>query len=277
MLTSLTGFVKKCLYGGLPYIITRVTNPNSKKLPYLKYQMLHGYTRYPYEFANQYLNMDIDVHTDEDCGLHYVMHRGSKRLYFPRKMAQKSIAGLYKALLIEQDVRHAHHYVDDLAEFRDKTLLDVGAAEGMISLDAIEEIKQVYMFECDNDWIEALEATFAPWQEKIRIIHKFVGNSNVGQFTTIDTFLKDKSHSDLFLKMDIEGAECSALEGAENLFGESTNLEFAICTYHRHSDVRMIPDFLSAHGCKFDFMPGYFYVGHGLRKAVVRGSCVPKN
>jgi hypothetical protein len=271
MLRDFKNAVKKCLYGGVPYIATRLLSPHSPKLPYLKYQMLKGYTHYPYDFAEEYLNADVEVQTDAECGLPYVMHRGEKRLYFPRKMSAAAVTTLYKSLLIEQDARHAHHYVESLSEFRGRTLLDVGAAEGILSLEAIEAVKKVYLFECDEDWIEALEATFAPWRQKVSIVHKFVGNSVSEEFTTIDAFLADKSHSNLFLKMDIEGAECSALEGAAGLFSEPTDLEFAICIYHRRNDRRQISEFLSAHGCTFEVKPGYFYSKHRLRPAVVRG------
>ena len=62
----------------------------------------------------------------------------------------------------------------------------------------------VYLFECDEDWIEPLIATFKPWESKIEIVRKFVSNKNGDNITSLDTFLKNKSIN-LFLKMDIEG------------------------------------------------------------------------
>ena len=44
----------------------------------------------------------------------------------------------------------------------------------------------------------------------------------------LDNFLKDKSRKDIFLKMDIEGAECMALQGCMELFAKADHLDFAI-------------------------------------------------
>lgn len=39
-----------------------------------------------------------------------------------------------------------------------------------------------------------------------------------------------------FIKMDIEGAEVSALIGADKVFKNSKDIRCAICAYHRHGD-----------------------------------------
>ena len=80
----------------------------------------------------------------------------------------------YKGLLIEQDRRSAHRYVGSYEELRGKTLLDIGAAEAIFTLDTIEYINHAYLFECDEAWVEALNATFTPWKDKITIVRKYV-------------------------------------------------------------------------------------------------------
>lgn len=80
----------------------------------------------------------------------------------------------YRGLLIEQDKRSAHRYVDSYEELKGKTLLDIGAAEAIFTLDTIEYMDHAYLFECDESWIEALEVTFAPYKEKITIVRKYV-------------------------------------------------------------------------------------------------------
>ena len=47
--------------------------------------------------------------------------------------------------------------------------MDAGCAEGYTSLEVVEEVDHLYLFECDEAWIEALEATFALWREKVTI------------------------------------------------------------------------------------------------------------
>ena len=76
------------------------------------------------------------MNVDNTNGLPYVFHNGRK-LYFKRDMlAFAEVA--YRGLLIEQDKRSAHRYVDSYEELKGKTLLDIGAAEAIFTLDTIE-------------------------------------------------------------------------------------------------------------------------------------------
>ncbi len=263
--------IKRVLYGTIPYAFLRIFHPGSSKLPYYKFLKDHEYSRYVYDFAREYLEKDIPVYTNKEKELPYVIH-SERKLYFPRTYSDSKVRNTYRALLIEQDTRHPHHYVESLNEFENKTLLDIGAAEGFTSLEAIEKVKYVYLFECDPGWLEALTATFEPWKEKVQIIRKYIGKRTQGDTLTLDDFMKDKPRNDLFLKMDIEGAECDALEGSKELFATASRMDFAICTYHRKNDVKRISAFLNRFGCAYTPRPGYMYVKHRLRTAVVRGN-----
>ena len=206
--------IKRWLYGVIPHVFTSVFNPASEKLAYYDILRKEGYSHFPYPFAKAYLELPVEVMDDPQKGLPYVLHDGNKRLYYPREWTPERIRKNYRSLRIEQDPRHAHHYIDNRAELRERTLLDVGAAEGIFSLDVIEEVKAVYLFECEKQWIEALHATFEPWAEKVTIVQKFVGNSNDATHTTLDRFAEEQQlQSPVFLKMDIEGTECEALMG----------------------------------------------------------------
>ena len=78
------------------------------------------------------------MNVDNTNGLPYVFHNGRK-LYFKRDMlAFTEVA--YRGLLIEQDKRSAHRYVDSYEELKGKTLLDIGAVEAIFTLDTIEYI-----------------------------------------------------------------------------------------------------------------------------------------
>ena len=262
--------LKKYLWGSIPYFYLRILNPKSEKLKYLQFIRTNGYTHYPYDYAGKYADMNIEVKKDDENGLRYVIHQG-KKLYFAKHVTSANIDKAYKALLIEQDTESSHRYVNSDDEFMGKTLIDVGAAEGLITLNAIEKIKFAYLFECDEQWIEALEATFAPWKEKICIIQRYISDNSKGKNLALDDFLKDKPKENLFLKMDIEGAEYSALNGASQLFSETADLDFAICTYHKKKDIKMISSFLKKHNCTFSIRKEYLYVKHKLRPGVARG------
>lgn len=264
--------IKVFLYGVIPYIITKILEPSSDKLEYYKFFIRHGYTRYPYAFAKEYLNKPIQILYDQEKQLPYVIHKESKKLYFPREYSMEKIEKNYKALSIEQDRRHPHHYINSAKELSGKTLLDIGAAEGFTSLDTIEHTRFVYLFEYEDKWIEALKATFEPWKEKVQIIKKFIGNQNSDLYGTIDQLVPKEAFNNAFLKMDIEGNECNALAGCIRLFTDSANLNFAICTYHKKEDEQNISKFLDQFGCHYSFSDGYIFVKHSFRKCIIKGS-----
>lgn len=69
--------------------------------------------------------------------------------------------------------------------------------------------------------------------------------NNMIKVTSLDTELKDIPVS--FIKMDIEGAELKALEGAKEII-KKYKPKLAICVYHKAEDIYTIPEFvLSLH------------------------------
>lgn len=230
----------------------------------------HGLTSYPAPYSLEYKNKKVDVFRDDSKDLSYVLHN-KKKLYFPNNYNAEKIATLYLSLITEQDKRSAHRYVESYDELKGKTLLDIGAAEGIFSLDTIEKVEKVYLFECEKFWIEALTATFEPWSSKVVIIEKYVGIKSENNFTTIDDFLEGKSKDNLFLKMDIEGAEQSALKGALKTLKDGKNINLAVCTYHKPEDPAEISAFLKSLGYKYEFTQGMLYWGKRVSKAVIRG------
>ena len=262
--------LKTFIYGTVRYAFCRLFRPSSLRIGYYKYFMVHGYTRFPYQYAAKYFESLPEIHANNENGLKYVWHKG-KRLYFPGYLSDERIRKMYIALKIEQDAESSHKYVDSVEEFRDKILLDIGAAEGLIALEAVEVASRIYLFECNPKWQEALEATFAPWKEKVSIINKYVSDNNNGENITLDRFLEDDKHGKFFLKIDIEGAERNALEGAKGIFLNSGNVEFAVCVYHKSDDKKVISRFLDRHGCTYTPRDGFLYTGHSFRTGVIRG------
>ncbi|GHT43883.1 hypothetical protein AGMMS49965_18600 [Bacteroidia bacterium] len=228
----------------------------------------YGLTPYPYEFMLEYKKLPVECVYDNQSDLYYVMYNG-KKLYF-KGDTPKDIVSLYQSLRVEQDIRAPHRYVNDYSRLKGKTLLDIGAAEGIFSLDVIEFVKHVYLFECDKDWTAALKATFAPWKDKITIVEKYVSDINDESNITIDRFLEGKDKSNLFLKMDIEGYEQAALRGAANTLKEVRDLDYSICTYHHPDDAEEISKTLSDNHFESEFTDGFLWFGGGLRKAIIR-------
>ena len=150
-----------------------------------------------------------------------------------------------------------------------KILLDIGAAEGIFTLNAIEQISHAYLFECDEEWIEALEATFAPWKEKITIVRKYVSDTDEGDYITLDRYFQETtSGKRFFLKMDIEGYERKALKGAQQLLKQA-DVSGAVCLYHRKDDKEVIQKICAENGFETSIRPNFLYIENEMRPGVL--------
>jgi len=243
--------------------------PDTEKNRAYAFMGKYGLTHYPYPFSLEYKKMSINCFFDEQLQMYYVIHSG-KKLYFPKSYPEKEILLAYRDLLSEQDERSPHQYVKDINRLKGKILLDIGAAEAIFSLEVIELVNYVYIFECDENWIEALTATFGSWKNKVTIIRKYVSDINDENNITIDRFLEEKEKTNLFLKMDIEGYESVALKGASNTLKESPDIDFAICTYHKKEDAKGIARSFRSYNIEYEQTDGYLYYKNELRKAILR-------
>lgn len=206
-------------------------------------------------FADTYKWEEIEVLIDSSNGLRYVMHQG-KRLYFVRSFNDRTVKYCYNGLITEQDPQSPHCYLGDNFEVKDNDiLLDVGSAEGIFSLTHIEKLKHVVLFERDPQWVEALQATFAPWKEKVTIVRKYVSDCDDNENVTIDSFLSDKPYRPSFIKIDVEGAEQRVLNGMEKTI-KLPDLRMALCTYHQQADYKNFTRFLAEKGFRCNASKG---------------------
>ena len=234
-----------------------------------RYMGKHGYSCYPFEKTIKYKKLPVTVFYDETKGLSYVIHN-QKRLYAKRDYPEFVIKSKYRALLTEQDANSSHRYVESYNELQGKTLLDIGAAEGIFALDAIEYVKKVYLFECDEEWMAPLQATFEPWKDKVEIVKKYVGGNNDDNFITIDSFMKDKEQNNVFIKMDIEGYELESLNNAKELLTNGQSIALSVCTYHNENDAKNISNFFETLGYSHYLTPGLLFYETHLRKTICR-------
>lgn len=231
----------------------------------------YGLTPYPWPFTLEY-NTLAECLKDEPTGLYYVFHN-NKKLFFPKEFTVTQIQLLYKSLLIEQDMRSPHKYLEgNFLPLQGKILLDIGGAEGIFSLDAVEYIQHAYIFECEPIWTDALTQTFAPWINKVSIIPKYVSNKNSDTEITVDHFLKTQSFTttaELFIKMDIEGAELFALQGASETL-KNNNVQLSVCTYHTPTDAESIDTYLRSLGYCTQFTEGYLFFNKSFNRGILR-------
>ncbi len=234
----------------------------------------HGITSYPGAYSLKYKTLPIKVEHDSALGLPWVLHN-ERKLYFPATMKAEQVTRLYRSLITEQDPEAAHRYVASYESLKGWTLLDVGAAEGIFSLDVIELVDKVYLFEYEPYWQAPLQATFAPWKHKVEIVHRYVGDRDNEQFIRLDTLFADATPPRLFLKMDIEGWERTALAGASALLHKNTEMRASVTVYHRPDDPAVIGGIFREAGFQTSFNPGYIYWGKRLSTALIRAEKKP--
>ncbi len=117
-----------------------------------------------------------------------------------------------------------------------------------------------------------MEATFAPYKEKITIVRKYVSDVDEEDNITLDTFFRDEGKfiDNLFLKMDIEGYERKALEGAVHILEHGRQIGGSVCIYHLHDDKKVIKSELKKFNLKTSIQPGYLYFEKEMRSAIIR-------
>ena len=254
-----------------------VTAEETEVVDYLKENPI---ALFPYSFQHKYSKAAVEV-LKNDSGLPYVMHEG-KKLYFKRSFSDNYIRSLYYGLQLDQDKDSPHLYLTDKFKLTaEDVIADIGGAEGNFSLSNVERVKKIYIFECDPGWIEALEATFEPWKNKVVIVNKFVSNVDSDTAVSLDTF--SKTNNDItFLKVDIEGEEANFLEGAKGLLSNKPDVKIAICTYHKQDDEKEFTAILKKH--QFDvkhserFMIFYYHnniKAPYLRRGLLRAQKMP--
>ena len=164
---------------------------------------------------------------------------------------------MFNGLRIEQDSQAPHCYTDEKFGIEpNEVLADIGCAEAYFSLLNIEKLKKVYLFEQDSGWIEALEATFDRWRDKVEIVPRYVSDRNNEREVRLDDFFRNKSPLPDFCKIDVEGAEKRTLEGMEKLLKTKRPLKIALCTYHRAEDFARFSQFFRENGFEHRANPG---------------------
>jgi len=235
-----------------------------------------NYAILPYPFVFNYDYTKVPVHKDEAAGMFYVKMDG-KNLYYHKGFT--NIADVQKSftfICAEQDPKSPHLYMPkDFFVSEDDAVADFGAAEGNFSLMVVDKVRELFIFEADPIWIEALQMTFSPWKHKVHIINKFVGDDQSDNTIRVRDFFKNKKLD--FLKMDIEGMEVRVLTDSVSFLKER-KLKMIVTTYHGHSDAAIINHLLQINGYNTSFSDNYMLFIYDelrppfFRKAIIRAS-----
>lgn len=208
-------------------------------------------------FMDRAVQKETEVFFDGNKQLHYVLDDG-KRLYWGGGHKAEDIARAYNWLAGEQDLRSPHRYVEGEFDIvQDAVLFDVGSAEGMLTLRNIDRCKSATLFECDEGWIKALEATFEPYKDKVEVVRKYVSDTNDKDNITIDQYIKDSGKIPSFIKIDIEGFETKALKGMADTLKSTQDLRLAVCAYHALEAEEEIREHFKNYSCDINKSDGW--------------------
>ncbi len=244
-------------------------NPDANYGPELAYMREIGsIALFPYRQRRPLEAIICEV--DAATGMPYVLHRGQKKLYFPASWGINAAREAYISLVEEQNIlgggyseKAPHQYQTETFCVKETdTVLDIGAAEGLFGLEVVDAVRKVYVFECDPVWSAPLQATFAPYKDKVVIVNKFVSDVDSASQIRLDTCLKNESFESLFLKLDIEGSEKVVLAGNKASLTQSADIRIACCTYHEHNDATYLNNLLQELGYQTEFSDGYMIYVH---------------
>jgi hypothetical protein len=120
----------------------------------------------------------------------------------------------------------------------------------------VDKVKEIFIFECEEDWIEALEATFKPWKDKVHIVNKFVTDYSDGKNISLDDYFCGKNIFPTIIKADVEGSEVACVRGASKLLTQHIRHIF-LCTYHRFNDFEVLSEAIKKLNFKVTPSEGY--------------------
>lgn len=263
-----------------------ITDEQKKALSYLK---IHHFSLDANKFMylsdivslyeERYKNIPVLYNSNNN--LPYIIHQ-NKPLFFPKDYSPEAIRKIYCQFLSEMDYSSPHVYCNNPEELNNRILFDCGVAEGMFPLTYIDRFSKLLLFECDPNWVEALKATFEPYKEKVTIIQKYVSNINSTDTTTLDFYKDAINGNPLFVKMDIEGYEENAINGAKDILSSHENVICAICTYHTPKAETNITATMESFGYRPQYNQGYMifhcekvFSPPYLRRGVIRFYKVP--
>lgn len=181
-------------------------------------------------------------------------------LYFPEKSVSRmdELDHRVYGLLVEQDPRSPHRYLNERMDVQEGDIvIDAGVAEGNFAASVVHKCKKIYFVECDSDYMDVLKISFKDYLDKIVFVNKYLDSYDDDDHITIDTLLNGETVN--YIKMDIEGSEVAALQGAAQTLKNSSDLKCNICSYHNLQDYDKIVEILSKYEMEIEHSPGYMF------------------
>ncbi len=208
---------------------------------------------FPYQFPDNYCEMEVNIQFDEYTRHKYVIYHGRK-MYMKKGMTDNEIINYVRSISMEQDIESPHRYEYEIADVSGKYIADIGGAEGFFALDVIEYAAHVFIFECDPGWLEALALTFQPYDNKT-IVPLMVGDKTNEKSTTLDDYFENKQID--IIKADIEGYEVPMIENGLSTLKKIKKV--ILCTYHKADAERRLREILQKYNFNTYTSSGYMF------------------
>ncbi|MCO6451837.1 MAG: FkbM family methyltransferase [Caldilineales bacterium] len=191
-------------------------------------------------------------------------------LYWPKS---EDVWSLWMLINEQYDTNDWHHYeISQTAVRADDVVVDCGAAEGLFALRAVRRCQQVYVFEPNPVFLDALHLTFAA-SPNVEIFPYAAGErrgsarlvldgerSRFGEesgflceIRSLDEMLLHRTPPVSYLKADVEGAEQALLAGATEII-RTHKPRVAITVYHDPNDVAEMMAFLRSQNPDYQFI-----------------------
>ena len=203
------------------------------------------------------------VFFDDACGFPYIVFQTVggeyRKMFFPQeyKFFEYSDKTFVLNLLQEQLPTSPHLYIKGEHKINaGDIIIDAGVCEGNFALKYVDICSKMYLFECEPKWVEVLKQTFRDYRDKVEIIPKFLSDVTDGDNITIDDALPDLRGQNIFLKMDIEGAEPKALRGAKRIL-TNNRVKASVCAYHNADDCIHIKGIFRKYGYEVSTSDGW--------------------
>ena len=223
------------------------------------------------KLKGDYNQEQINVNYDEENKMKFVDFDINKRIYFKKNWSKKRIQKAFNQLLIEQDENSPHRYLTEKFNVDDKTIVaDIGCAEANFSLDIVDKVKHIYLFETNNVWEQPLKFTFEKYKDKVTIVNKKFSNVDSESSVNGCKFLKDKGVN--FIKIDVDGYENEVMSNINEMIKNSNDMKVALCTYHAQEDYNKYSKILRSFGFEVTSSKSYmiFYWDKNLKFPFLR-------
>ena len=203
------------------------------------------------------------VFYDSTCDLPYIHFKTDggnwRKMYYPpdENFFIHNGEKFVKGLMDEQMPTSPHLYIKGEHKINaGDIVIDAGVCEGNFALRFVDICAKMYLFEPNSKWIEPLKQTFRDYRDKVELIPRFLSNVTSNKTITIDDALPNLHGENIFLKMDIEGAEPLALRGAKNIL-TNNKVKASICSYHNADDLVKIKAILQKYGYRTSTSAGW--------------------